>query len=278
MEKQLDRTSVLLCGAARVGKSTLINAMCQQKLTKTNAGLNSQTRAVERYSYRFTNGTKTHETVIWDVPGIESWLENDVREYMIQLIEQTEPLCMIYCACPGSFAQLNHVRWLVTECYRRGIFCALVCTNMWAGRNRQEIVDGFQRVLSAAHPTIQPTMEGKITYYGNVALVTMVNSQEYRDEDFNVRKCASGVDELIFGIGKCLERDLMIAWFKSVSQNKSFWSSMSSNLTNLLKISTATISSLIETATGLTDLFFDMYGSSDEDESSTTTDVVLEPD
>lgn len=275
MDKSYHQTNLLLCGSSRVGKSTLINAICQQKLTKTSASLNSQTRTVERYAYQFSNGSKTHETVIWDAPGIESWNENDVRSYMTQLIEETKPLCMIYCASPGSFAQLKHVQWLTAECHRRGIFCALVCTNMWAGRNRQEIVDGFKRILSVVHPSIQPTQEDKTIYYDKVALVTMVNSQEYIDHDFNVRKSASGVEELIFGIGKCLKRDLMFAWFKTVSQNKSFWSSMSSKLNSLLKIPTDTISSLLGTATGLMDLFFDLDGSFDEDRSSTVTDEVL---
>jgi hypothetical protein len=41
----------------------------------------------------------------------------------------------------------------------------------------------------------------------------MVNSQEYTDEDFGVTKPPSGVEELIFGIAKSLNRDLMFAWF-----------------------------------------------------------------
>ena len=275
MQKNYHQTNLLLCGSSRVGKSTLINAICQQKLTKTSASLNSQTRTVQRYSYKFSNGSKTHETVIWDTPGIESWDENDVRSYMNQLIEETKPLCMIYCASPGSFAQLKHVQWLTAECHRRGIFCALVCTNMWAGRNRQEIIDGFKKILSAVHPSIQPIQDDKITYYDKVALVTLVNSQEYIDYDFNIQKSASGVDELIFGIAKGLDRDLMFAWFKTVSQNKSFWSSMSSKLNSLLKMPADTISSLLGTATGLLDLFFDLDTSFDEDRSSTVRNVLF---
>ncbi|CAF4260644.1 unnamed protein product, partial [Rotaria magnacalcarata] len=64
----------------------------------------------------------------------------------------------------------------------------------------------------------------------------MVNSTEHVDEDFGVVKPPLGVDELIFGIAKCLKRDFMVAWFRTVSENKSFWTTMSSKLSNLLKI------------------------------------------
>jgi hypothetical protein len=93
---------------------------------------------------------------------------------------------------------------------------------MWAGRNRQEIIEELCRLLSIVHPHIHPNKEENIIYYNNLALVTMVNSQEYIGEDFDVIKSPSVVEELIFGIGKCLNRDLMFAWFRTVSQNSSF--------------------------------------------------------
>jgi GTPase SAR1 family protein len=264
MSNNLQQSNILLCGSPRVGKSTLINAICQQQLAKTNTSLNSLTNKIDRYSYQSSNGRTNHETVIWDTPGIESWNENDVRTYIKSLIEQTQPLCMIYCASPGSFALLNHVAWIVEECYRLNIFCALVCTNMWAGRNRQEVVDEFCRLLTIVHPHIQPNKEDNIIYYDNLALVTMVNSQEYIDKDFDVTKSPSGIEELIFGIGKCLNRDLMFAWFRTVSQNSSFWSKMSSKLTTLFKIPQETLNSLYEHAATVIDFLFDVSIFSDE--------------
>jgi GTPase SAR1 family protein len=283
MVDNLKQTNVLLCGSSRVGKSTLINAICQRKLTKSNASLNSITKSIERFSYECTDGETTHETVIWDTPGIESWNENDVRSYMVSLIEQTQPLCMIYCASPGSFAVLHHVAWLVSECYRKNIFCALVCTNMWAGRNREEIVKEFCRLLSIVHPKIEANKEGNIIYYDNVALVTMVNSQEYTDNDFGVTKSPSGVEELIFGIGKSLNRDLMFAWFRTVSQNTSFWSKMSSKLSDLFKMPTETFNSVYEHAATFLDFLFDVSNFSPDcimpialdGISSTTRDTVI---
>ena len=258
MAGNLKRTNILLCGSARVGKSTLINAICQRKLTKSNGSLNSLTSSIDKYSCECTDGETVHETIIWDTPGIESWNENDVRTYMTSLIEQTQPLCMIYCASPGSFAALDHIAWLVSECYRKNIFCALVCTNMWAGRNRQQIVDEFCKILSFVHPNIRPTKEDNITYYDRVALVTMVNSQQYTDNDFGVTKPPSDVEELIFGIAKSLNRDLMFAWFRTVSQNTSFWSKMSSKLSDLFKIPTDSFNALYESATTFLDFLLDV--------------------
>lgn len=264
MEESLNQTNILLCGSSRVGKSTLINAICQEKLAQTSSSLNSQTKHIERYSYQCSNGKRTHVTNIWDTPGIESWNEDDVRDYMKSLIKETQPLCMIYCASPGSFAQLNHVQWLVSECHHQNIFCALVCTNMWAGRNRQELVNEFCRILSIVHPRIISTKEDNITYYDKVALVTMVNSKDYIDVDFDVQKPPSGVEELIFGIGKSLQRDLMFAWFKSVSKNKPFWSTMSSKINNLLQIPFNTVNYLFEHTASVLDFLFDIDNMSDE--------------
>ena len=255
----IKQTNILLCGSSRVGKSTLINAICQQKLAKSNESLNSLTKQIEQYSYEYTNGKIIYRTTIWDTPGIESWNEFEVRTYMSSLIEQTKPLCMIYCASPGSFACLNHLQWLVLECYKKKIFSALVCTNMWSGRNRQEIIEEFIKILNNVHPNIKPIEEDNIIYFDNIALVTMVNSQEYIDKDFGVCKPSSGVEQLIFGIAKCLNRELMFAWFRSVAQNKSFWSKMSSKISNLFKIPTTTFDSIYQSATNFLEEFFDTY-------------------
>jgi hypothetical protein len=236
MSKKLTESNILLCGSSRVGKTTLINAICQEKLAKSNGRLSSCTKQINRYSFTSSVGDLTHETIFWDTPGIESWNEDDVHNYMSSLIEKSQPICMIYCASPGSFALLDHLNWIVSECQQKNIFCALVCTNMWAGSNRQIVINELCKVLSNVYPQIEPTKEDGIIYYDRVALVTMVNSTEYIDEDFGVRKPPSGVDELIFGIGKCLERDFMFAWLRTVSHNKSFWTKMSSKLSDLLQI------------------------------------------
>lgn len=268
MSNNLKQSNILLCGSARVGKSSLINAICQQKLAKSNASLSSSTKQIDRYSYECSNGQITHQTIIWDTPGIESWNENQVRNYMASLIDQTQPLCMIYCASPGSFAVLDHVAWLVSECYRRKIFCALVCTNMWSGRNREDIVDEFCRILNIVHPNISSTREDNIIYYDRIALVTMVNSEEYIDNIFDIRKPPSGVEELIFGIAKCLERDLMFAWFRSVIYNKSFWSKMSLKLSDLFQMPIDTFNSLSKHMTNIFNFLSTIFNSTSIDNNN----------
>ncbi|CAF1300861.1 unnamed protein product [Adineta steineri] len=236
MSHNVRESNILLCGSSRVGKSTLINAICQENLSNSNQNLNSDTKTIEQYSFESSFNNSTHKTIFWDTPGIESWNEDDIHNYMDSLIEKIHPICMIYCASPGSFALLNHLVWIINECHKKKIFCALVCTNMWSGRNRQIVIDEFCRILNNVHPQIKSTKEDGIIYYDNVALVTMVNSIEYIDEDFNVNKPQSGIDELIFGIGKCLQRDFMFAWLRTVSHNKSFWKNMSSKLNILFQV------------------------------------------
>ncbi|CAF1231053.1 unnamed protein product [Adineta steineri] len=256
MSHTVSESNILLCGSSRVGKSTLINAICQENLSKSNQSLNSNTKAIEEYSFESSFNDSIQKTIFWDTPGIESWNEDDIHNYISPLIEQIHPICMIYCASPGSFALLNHLAWIINECHKKNIFCALVCTNMWSGRNRQIVVDELCRVLNNVHPQIKSTKEDGIIYYDNVALITMVNSIEYIDEDFNVNKPQSGIDELIFGIGKCLQRDFMFAWLRTVSHNKSFWKNMSSKLNVLFQIPCEKFNNFYQHAGNFLDFLF----------------------
>jgi len=233
MTQNINESNILICGSPRVGKSTLINAICQEDVAKSTQSLSSTTTSIDQYSFENSFGDLTHKTIFWDTPGIDSWHGDDAHHCMIAFIEKIQPICMIYCASPGSFVSLNNLTWMISECHRRNIFCALVCTNMWAGQNRQSVVNELCQILDTVHPGLQSNKEDGIIYYGNVALVTMVNSTEYFYADFGVRKPVSGIDELIFGIAKCLQRDHMFAWLRTASKNKSFWTKMSSKLGDL---------------------------------------------
>ncbi|CAF1377523.1 unnamed protein product, partial [Adineta steineri] len=87
MSHNVRESNILLCGSSRVGKSTLINAICQQNLIKSNQSLNSNTKTIEQYSFESSFNNSIHKTIFWDTPGIESWNEDDIHNYMDSLIE-----------------------------------------------------------------------------------------------------------------------------------------------------------------------------------------------
>lgn len=227
MDQDPIEINIVLCGSPRVGKSSLINAICQQQLAENDVILDSCTKQLKKYQVEYTKNNRLHRTIFWDLPGIESWSEIDVRDHINKLITATKPLCVIYCASPGSFAKLEHVKWLASECANRKIFCALVCTNMWSGRNRHAVLKEFRDILQKIHPNIQHFEDNnKIIYFGNVGLCTMVNSETYIDDELDIRREPSGINELISGIGKRLDEKHGSIWFQMTSENQLFWSQM----------------------------------------------------
>jgi predicted GTPase len=244
MNQEQREANILLCGSARVGKSSLINAICQQRLAKSSASLDTCTRHLSKYQMEYRENDHLHRITFWDVPGIESWNETDVRDHMMKLIVATKPLCLIYCASPGSFTKLEHIEWLASECAIQNIFCALVCTNMWAGRTRQVILNEFRNILQKVHQNVQPIEADKIIYFGRFALCTMVNSEAYIDDGIGIRKDPSGINELILGIAKSLDQENRFAWFRVVAQNQSFWSQMSFQLNDVISMPVEEVKSL----------------------------------
>jgi len=178
---------------------------------------------------------------------------------------------LIYCASPGSFVSLNNLTSIVFECHQRNIYCALVCTNKWSGPQRQIVIKEFCQVLNLIYPEIEPNKEDEIIYYDRFGLVTMVNSVEYVDEDFGIVKGPSGVDELIFGISKSLQRDSMFLWLTTVSHNKSFWTKMSSKLGDLLQIPFDKLDNLVQHAQNFLEYLLDIP----EDYSSLPTNNTM---
>ncbi|CAF0874229.1 unnamed protein product [Rotaria sordida] len=220
--------NIIVCGSARVGKSTLINAICGQKLAKTSSGLDSCTKEISRYILhercRIDNELITYTYNFWDTPGFESWNETDIRTNFNKIMQKpkSDPLCMIYCASPGSFADTKQLKWLLNVCIlEHKVLCALVVTNKWAGQKSQRIaiLDKYKELLSTYHQ--QTSEEDGIVYFGNMALCTMVNAQPFIDEDQNINYEQEGIDELIEGIMTCLDSDAKIVhWCMAVMQKK----------------------------------------------------------
>ncbi|CAF0884375.1 unnamed protein product [Adineta steineri] len=224
--------SIVICGAARVGKSTLVNAICGREVARTSGSLCSQTDRMEKY---IINKTDTETSIeytitIYDTPGIESWSKDHIQNYFSKIMNESKPLCMIYCASPGSFARLDQLQWLVDTCIKSNIFCALVCTNKYSGgsQRRQQVLKDFHSLLIGYHGMTRD--ESNIKYYGNVALCTAVNSIVYEDTELNIRKEVEGINELIFGILISLKDEDIVGWCCTIADNQSFWITMQAKI------------------------------------------------
>ncbi|CAF1428598.1 unnamed protein product, partial [Didymodactylos carnosus] len=223
---------IIVCGSPRVGKSTLINAICGQEVAETKDGLASCTKAISCHTLEgeceIDSKIIHYKYNFWDTPGFESWEKNDIRPNIKAIVKKPEskPLCMIFCASPGTFVNLEELKWLFDLCIReKHIFCALVCTNKYAGqtKSRRAVLDDFKGLLST-YVNDQLREEKDITFYGNVGLCTSVNSQLFEDDDRKLE--ASGIHELIYGIMESLVDEHVLDWCMLTLENKGFWKDM----------------------------------------------------
>ncbi|UJR24241.1 hypothetical protein I4U23_027208 [Adineta vaga] len=221
--------NIILCGSARVGKSTLVNAICEELLAKTSSGLDSCTQTISRYILKRTvetdDGTIEYHYNFWDTPGFENWNQSDISKNLETILKKpkSDILCMIYCASPGSFANLQQLDWFLNECMKKQIFCALVCTNKWGGQKEQRdaVMVDFQRLLTKYHNKTRE--DDGVIVFGNVGLCTAVNSQRYEDEEAGKVFEQSGVDQLILSIMESLDAEKVAQWCILTFKNKSFW-------------------------------------------------------
>jgi GTPase Era involved in 16S rRNA processing len=227
-------------GSPRVGKSELINALCNnQNRAETSPSLNSCTQKITCYVLEDTrprnSNVKPFKINFYDTPGIESWTNQAGEMTMTQFIEKTDPVCVIYCASPGSFANLKQIRSMLEYCKTKEIFCALVCTNMWSGNKRYEVITEFEKQLEFFGEKIDKfskqqhsQIPHKVTFFGKGALCTMVNSIVYSDPDFSDhQKPVQGVDELIHGIMESLDQEKLLGWCYAVLYRRSYWEKFS---------------------------------------------------
>jgi GTP-binding protein EngB required for normal cell division len=220
---------IVVCGSPRVGKSTLINVMCGKQVAKAKEGLTRVTEIIECYTLEGPRNTGpnaiNYKFNFWDTPGFEAWDKGNIKTKVKEIIEtpESKPLCMIFCASPGTFVDLTQLDWLLKLCInKKHIFCALVCTNMYAGQTkaRQAVLDAFNELLSK-YSDDPPRIENDISFYGNIGLCAAVNSEPYIDEDRN--KPALGTNELILGIMESLVDEEVLKWCFVVLENEGFW-------------------------------------------------------
>lgn len=228
--------NVIVMGSPRVGKSQLINALCGEKeLARTSSSLSSCTKKIQKYVLK-TDGKEMPDlpscTVnIYDTLGVESWTDDAGKESMARFIEETDPICMIYCASPGSFADLPQLHSILQEFKEKHIFCACVCTNMWSGNQRDTVIQEFEKQLYLfGIPVDKYSNDGdasqlhKTTFFGKGASCTMVNSSEYCDLAWSpVPRPVRGVDELIHGIMESLDEKKILGWCAVAQNRRSFW-------------------------------------------------------
>jgi GTP-binding protein EngB required for normal cell division len=223
-------------GSPRVGKSELINALCDGNQAETSSSLDSCTQNITCYTLEDDQqrnpSVKPFKINFYDTPGIESWEKKAGELTMIEFIEKTNPVCMIYCASPGSYANLNQLHSILEYCQSKGIFCALVCTNMWSSSKRHDVIKDFERQLAFFGDKVEKeSVQGqypsphKIIFFGKDALCTMVNSKEYSDKDLlgNQTLPVQGIDELIHGIMEGLDQEKILGWCYAVLYRRSYW-------------------------------------------------------
>lgn len=245
-------------GSPRVGKSTLINALCDSNQAEVSSSLNSCTQKITCYTLKDNqqrmDNVKPFQINFYDTPGIESWEKKNGEMTMLDFIEKTNPLCVIYCASPGSFAKLDQLTSILQFCQMKQIFCALVCTNMWSSKKRDNVIEEFEKQLAFfgdriekySHQNGYPRPH-KITFFGDGALCTMVNSETYEDEDLLGDKTypCQGIDELIHGIMESLDQDKLLGWCYAVLYRRSYWEIIQQKIGGFFQLRFSSLQNLI---------------------------------
>ncbi|CAF1620633.1 unnamed protein product [Adineta ricciae] len=248
--------NIVIMGPPRVGKSSLINAMCNDaSLAEVGNSLDSCTKEMKKYElkcHKFQiEGFPPIEINIFDTPGVESWEDGDAENRFLEFIGKTNPICVFFCAAPGSFAKLPSLRKLLEYCKQRKIICALICTNMWSGKNRKKVIEELKNELKIfgdereeQFHQVGSCTTHSVTFFGNGALCTAVNTAEYIDKDLGIQKPVQGVDELIESVMTLLDNTKLLGWCLTVLQNRNYSTIISQKVYGFLQLRFAELQSV----------------------------------
>jgi GTPase SAR1 family protein len=161
VKSKLQEFTFVVCGAPRTGKSTLINAIINKELAPTESGLSAVTLETKCYQLEGfcpekideQTGEKLQESQsfrinIWDTKGITKWDKS-----ITDIIIEKNPMCMILCSSPGSFANDKVIRSLIEQCVNSKVFVALVCTNQYhdSDEKRTTVMEEFHTLLKVSY-------------------------------------------------------------------------------------------------------------------------------
>lgn len=157
---KLQEFTFVVCGAPRTGKSTLINAIVNKDVAPTKAGPGAVTLETTCYTLEGNCPERVNEFTgevlresqnfrinIWDTKGIATW---DQR--ISDIITEKNPMCLILCSSPGSFAKDEFIRPLISQCVATKVFVALVCTNQWndSDEKRRKVMEEFHHLFEVS--------------------------------------------------------------------------------------------------------------------------------
>lgn len=153
---RLEEFTFVVCGAPRTGKSTLINSIINKDLAPTKPGPSAVTMETKCYTLEGSCPEKVNDNEekrtsfrinIWDTKGIGTW-----DEKIANIITEKNPMCLILCSSPGSFAKDEFIRPLISQCVVAKVFVALVCTNQWndSDEKRDTVMAEFHELLKVS--------------------------------------------------------------------------------------------------------------------------------
>ncbi|CAF3512221.1 unnamed protein product [Rotaria sp. Silwood2] len=237
-KEKLQEFTLVVCGGPRTGKSTLINAILNKDLAKVRPGFAPVT--MENTCYKLDGifpeivdeqtGEKQQESQpfqisVWDTKGITTW-----NESIVKIIREHNPMCVLLCSSPGSFAKDDFIKPLIQECVNLNVLVALVCTNRWNDSDikRQRVMEEFHDLLKIFNTNIRE--EDGIRYYGDIGLIAMVNSVPYVNNRVGIYKPKSGVGTLLYGIMRSLSNEKLMGWCYTLMENEGFWTQMQTHI------------------------------------------------